>query len=74
MFFNGFVNGYLIMDMLGVMVFGIVIVNVVCFCGVIEVCLLICYIVWVGLMVGVGLILLYLVLFCLGLDSVLLVD
>lgn len=74
MFFNGFVNGYLIMDMLGVMVFGIVIVNAVCFCGVIEVCLLICYIVWVGLMVGVGLILLYLVLFCLGLDSVLLVD
>lgn len=74
LFFNGFVNGYLIMDIFGVMVFGIVIVNVVCLCGVSEVCLLICYIVWVGLMVGVGLILLYLVLFCLGFDSVIFVD
>lgn len=62
------------MDTLGVMVFGIVIVNAARFRGVIEARLLIRYIVWVGLMAGVGLILLYLALFRLGLDSASLVD
>jgi LIVCS family branched-chain amino acid:cation transporter len=66
-FSNGFVNGYLTMDTLGAMVFGIVIVNAARSRGVTEARLLTRYTVWAGLMAGVGLTLLYLALFRLGL-------
>lgn len=66
---NGFVNGYLTMDTLGAMVFGIVIVNAARSRGVIEARLLARYTVWAGLIAGVGLTLLYLMLFRLGSDS-----
>lgn len=59
-FSNGFVNGYLTMDTLGAMVFGIVIVNAARSRGVTEARLLTRYTVWAGLMAGVGLTLLYL--------------
>lgn len=62
-FSNGFVNGYLTMDTLGAMVFGIVIVNAARSRGVTEARLLTRYTVWAGLMAGVGLTLLYLALF-----------
>ena len=68
-FSNGFVNGYLTMDTLGAMVFGIVIVNAARSRGVTEARLLTRYTVWAGLMAGVGLTLLYLALFRLGSDS-----
>lgn len=68
-FSNGFVNGYLTMDTLGAMVFGIVIVNAARSRGVSEARLLTRYTVWAGLMAGVGLTLLYLALFRLGSDS-----
>lgn len=58
-FSNGFVNGYLTMDTLGAMVFGIVIVNAARSRGVTEARLLTRYTVWAGLMAGVGLTLLY---------------
>ncbi|MEW5559137.1 branched-chain amino acid transporter carrier protein BrnQ [Enterobacter asburiae] len=73
-FSNGFVNGYLTMDTLGAMVFGIVIVNAARSRGVSEARLLTRYTVWAGLMAGVGLTLLYLALFRLGSDSASLVD
>lgn len=73
-FSNGFVNGYLTMDTLGAMVFGIVIVNAARSRGVTEARLLTRYTVWAGLMAGVGLTLLYLALFRLGSDSASLVD
>ncbi|VFS60007.1 LIV-II [Raoultella planticola] len=73
-FSNGFVNGYLTMDTLGAMVFGIVIVNAARSRGVTEARLLTRYTVWAGLMAGVGLTLLYLALFRLGSDSATLVD
>ena len=73
-FSNGFVNGYLTMDTLGAMVFGIVIVNAARSRGVTEARLLTRYTVWAGLMAGVGLTLLYLALFRLGSDSSTLVD
>ncbi|STV20853.1 branched-chain amino acid transport system carrier protein [Klebsiella pneumoniae] len=73
-FSNGFVNGYLTMDTLGAMVFGIVIVNAARSRGVSEARLLTRYTVWAGLMAGVGLTLLYLALFRLGSDSATLVD
>ena len=73
-FSNGFVNGYLTMDTLGAMVFGIVIVNAARSRGVTEARLLTRYTVWAGLMAGVGLTLLYLALFRLGSDSAILVD
>jgi LIVCS family branched-chain amino acid:cation transporter len=63
---NGFVNGYLTMDTLGAMVFGIVIVNAARSRGVTEARLLTRYTIWAGLMAGVGLTLLYLALFRLG--------
>ena len=62
-FSNGFVNGYLTMDTLGAMVFGIVIVNAARSRGVTEAPLLTRYTIWAGLMAGVGLTLLYLALF-----------
>ena len=73
-FSNGFVNGYLTMDTLGAMVFGIVIVNAARSRGVTEARLLTRYTIWAGLMAGVGLTLLYLALFRLGSDSATLVD
>ena len=73
-FSNGFVNGYLTMDTLGAMVFGIVIVNAARSRGVTEARLLTRYTVWAGLMAGIGLTLLYLALFRLGSDSATLVD
>lgn len=68
-FSNGFVNGYLTMDTLGAMVFGIVIVNAARSRGVNDARLLTRYAVWAGLIAGVGLTLLYLALFRLGSDS-----
>lgn len=73
-FSNGFVNGYLTMDTLGAMVFGIVIVNAARSRGVKESRLLTRYTIWAGLMAGIGLTLLYLALFRLGSDSASLVD
>ena len=73
-FSNGFVNGYLTMDTMGAMVFGIVIVNAARSRGVTEARLLTRYTIWAGLMAGVGLTLLYLALFRLGSDSATLVD
>ncbi|PSN09261.1 branched-chain amino acid transporter carrier protein BrnQ [Siccibacter turicensis] len=73
-FSNGFVNGYLTMDTLGALVFGIVIVNAARSRGVTEARLLTRYTVWAGLIAGVGLTLLYLALFRLGSDSAILVD
>ena len=73
-FSNGFVNGYLTMDTLGAMAFGIVIVNAARSRGVTEARLLPRYTVWAGLMAGAGLALLYLALFRLGSDSSVLVD
>ncbi|HAZ54818.1 MAG TPA: branched-chain amino acid transporter carrier protein BrnQ [Franconibacter helveticus] len=73
-FSNGFVNGYLTMDTLGAMVFGIVIVNAARSRGVTESRLLTRYTIWAGLMAGIGLTLLYLALFRLGSDSSALVE
>lgn len=73
-FSNGFVNGYLTMDTLGAMVFGIVIVNAARSRGVSESRLLTRYTVWAGLIAGVGLTLLYLALFRLGANSGSLID
>ncbi|MEH0875447.1 branched-chain amino acid transport system II carrier protein [Pectobacterium cacticida] len=65
-FSTGFVNGYLTMDTLGAMVFGIVIVNAARSRGVTSPGLLTRYTVWAGLIAGVGLTLVYLSLFRLG--------
>lgn len=73
-FSNGFVNGYLTMDTLGAMVFGIVIVNAARSRGVNNPRLLTRYTMWAGLIAGVGLTLLYLALFRLGSDSGMLVE
>jgi LIVCS family branched-chain amino acid:cation transporter len=73
-FSNGFVNGYLTMDTLGAMVFGIVIVNAARSRGVKEARLLTRYTIWAGIIAGIGLTLLYLALFHLGSDSATLVD
>ncbi|RWR00629.1 branched-chain amino acid ABC transporter substrate-binding protein [[Pantoea] beijingensis] len=68
-FSNGFINGYLTMDTLGAMVFGIVIVNAARSRGVTDGKLLTRYTVLAGLIAGVGLTLVYLALFKLGSGS-----
>ncbi|CDG16529.1 branched-chain amino acid transport system II carrier protein [Xenorhabdus doucetiae] len=65
-FSNGFVNGYLTMDTLAAMVFGIVIVNAARSRGVESSSLLTRYAMWAGLIAGLGLTLVYLSLFKLG--------
>lgn len=65
-FSNGFVEGYLTMDTLGAMVFGIVIVNAARSRGVSDTGLLTRYTILAGLIAGVGLTLVYLSLFNLG--------
>ncbi|MEW7313789.1 branched-chain amino acid transporter carrier protein BrnQ [Buttiauxella gaviniae] len=73
-FSNGFVNGYLTMDTLASLVFGIVIVNAARSRGVTEARLLTRYTIWAGIIAGIGLTLIYLALFRLGSDSATLVD
>ncbi|WP_241607887.1 branched-chain amino acid transport system II carrier protein [Rosenbergiella australiborealis] len=68
-FSNGFVNGYLTMDTLGALVFGIVIVNAARSRGIENSKLLTRYTVLAGIIAGVGLTLVYLSLFKLGSDS-----
>lgn len=68
-FSNGFVNGYLTMDTLGAMVFGIVIVNAARSRGVTDANLLTRYTIFAGLIAGLGLVLVYLSLFKLGENS-----
>ena len=65
-FSTGFVNGYLTMDTLGALVFGIVIVNAARSRGVEDSKLLTRYTIMAGLIAGVGLTLVYLSLFQLG--------
>lgn len=65
-FSNGFVNGYLTMDTLGAMVFGIVIVNAARSRGVSDAGLLTRYTIMAGLIAGVGLTAVYITLFKLG--------
>ncbi|WJY14071.1 branched-chain amino acid transport system II carrier protein [Pectobacteriaceae bacterium CE90] len=68
-FSSGFINGYLTMDTLGAMVFGIVIVNAARSRGVVDAALLTRYTMLAGLIAGVGLTLVYLSLFQLGSNS-----
>jgi len=68
-FSNGFINGYLTMDTLGAMVFGIVIVNAARSRGVENSALLTRYTMWAGLIAGVLLTLVYVSLFKLGENS-----
>ncbi len=68
-FSGGFVEGYLTMDTLGALVFGIVIVNAARSRGVEDARLLMRYTVLAGLIAGVGLTLVYLSLFRLGSGS-----
>ncbi|MBS9424274.1 branched-chain amino acid transport system II carrier protein [Photorhabdus caribbeanensis] len=68
-FSSGFVNGYLTMDTLAAMVFGIVIVNAARSRGVAASSLLTRYAMWAGFIAGLGLILVYLSLFRLGAGS-----
>ncbi|PHM39991.1 branched-chain amino acid transport system II carrier protein [Xenorhabdus mauleonii] len=68
-FSNGFVNGYLTMDTLAAMVFGIVIVNAARSRGVNASSLLTRYAIWAGIIAGLGLALVYLSLFKLGENS-----
>lgn len=71
---SGFINGYLTMDTLGALVFGIVIVNAARSRGVGEAGLLTRYTIIAGLIAGIGLTLVYLTLFKLGSDSASIVD
>ncbi|MGV3345941.1 branched-chain amino acid transport system II carrier protein [Enterobacteriaceae bacterium LUAb1] len=73
-FSGGFVNGYLTMDTLGALVFGIVIVNTARSRGVENAGLLTRYTTLAVLIAGVGLTLVYLALFKLGSGSSVLVD
>ena len=66
---EGFVNGYLTMDTLGALVFGIVIINAIRSRGVTDKALITKYAVYAGLISGIGLTLVYLSLFKLGLGS-----
>lgn len=68
-FSNGFVNGYLTMDTLGALVFGIVIVNAARSRGIEEAGLLTRYTMLAGIIAGIGLTLVYLALFRLGSGS-----
>ncbi len=68
-FSNGFINGYLTMDTLGAMVFGIVIVNAARSRGIENSSLLTRYTMWAGLIAGILLTLVYLSLFKLGENS-----
>ncbi len=72
-FSTGFVNGYLTMDTLGAMVFGIVIVNAARSRGVDNAGLLTRYTIYAGLIAGVGLTAVYVTLFKLGSGSGILV-
>ncbi|WP_263264352.1 branched-chain amino acid transport system II carrier protein [Pseudomonas sp. RIT-PI-S] len=65
----GFINGYLTMDTLGALVFGIVIVNAIRSRGIESPRLVTRYAVIAGLIAGVGLILVYVSLFRLGAGS-----
>ncbi|WP_180056809.1 branched-chain amino acid transport system II carrier protein [Acinetobacter sp. YH12090] len=66
---EGFVNGYLTMDTLGALVFGIVIINAMRSRGVSDKKLMTKYAMIAGLISGIGLTLVYLSLFKLGLGS-----
>ncbi|MDD0974053.1 branched-chain amino acid transport system II carrier protein [Pseudomonas fontis] len=68
-FSQGFVNGYLTMDTLGALVFGIVIVNAIRSRGVESPQLITRYAIIAGLIAGVGLALVYISLFRLGAAS-----
>lgn len=68
-FSNGFVNGYLTMDTLASLVFGIVIVNAARSRGVTSSVLLTRYTIGAGIIAGIGLTIIYLALFHLGSDS-----
>lgn len=65
-FTQGFINGYLTMDTLGAMVFGIVIVNAARSRGIDNSSLLTRYTMWAGIIAGVLLTAIYLSLFKLG--------
>lgn len=66
---EGFVNGYLTMDTLGALVFGIVIINAIRSRGVNDQKLITKYAVIASLISGIGLTLVYISLFKLGLSS-----
>lgn len=66
---QGFINGYLTMDTLGAMVFGIVIVNAARSRGIENSALLTRYTMWAGIIAGVLLTAIYLCLFKLGSGS-----
>ncbi|WP_191485181.1 branched-chain amino acid transport system II carrier protein [Pseudomonas sp. FEN] len=68
-FSQGFINGYLTMDTLGALVFGIVIVNAIRSRGVDSPRLITRYAIMAGLIAGVGLALVYISLFRLGSGS-----
>ncbi|MXP56227.1 branched-chain amino acid transport system II carrier protein [Pantoea sp. Mhis] len=68
-FSSGFVNGYLTMDTLGALVFGIIIVNAARSRGVQDIVLLTRYTKIAGIIAGIGLTLVYLSLFKLGFSS-----
>ncbi|MFD1260538.1 branched-chain amino acid transport system II carrier protein [Entomomonas asaccharolytica] len=68
-FAQGFVNGYLTMDTLASLAFGIVIINAIQARGVTSDKLLTRYTIYAGLIAGIGLALLYITLFKLGNNS-----
>ncbi|WP_241494968.1 branched-chain amino acid transport system II carrier protein, partial [Pseudomonas mediterranea] len=68
-FSQGFINGYLTMDTLGALVFGIVIVNAIRSRGVESPALITRYAIIAGLIAGIGLALVYISLFRLGSGS-----
>lgn len=66
---SGISNGYLTMDTLGALVFGIVIVRAIQSRGVTDERLVTRYAIMAGLMAGLGLAIIYIMLFRLGIDS-----